>query len=183
MAKFDIRLTKEAARLVDALARLGKIDMRPTLNVIGTGYLKEVKSIFDKQQPRGKGDRWAPLSVQYAKWKQKHFPDQPILVRTGALKDSMTMKGALGNIFLIGKTSGTFGTSIPYGIFHDSDFPRRAKLPRRDFSEPIQRKLPRRNFSDPSDRRINIWKQQIVKDLIHNFTREGVKVEGDILEK
>lgn len=174
MAKFDIKLTPESQKLVNELAKTGKIDLRPTMLPIGLGYLKEVKGIFEKKQARGVGDRWAPLSDNppgkgYATWKQKHFPGRPLLVRTGALKDSMTRKGAPGNIFAISKTTGVFGTSIPYGIYHDSD-----KLPRT--------RLPRRNFSEPSEGRYKIWEDQITKAIIHNFEVNGVKVQGSVLK-
>ena len=168
MAKFDIRLTPESKRKINALAKAGKIDLRPTLSVIGIGYRKEVRAIFDKQQPRGEGQRWDPLSEQYAKWKEKHFPGRPLLVRTGALRDSMTIQGATGNITIISKTSATFGSLLSYGIYHDSDEPRTSNLPRR-------------NFSDPSDRRMEIWDAQIEKEIIKNFEKQGIQVTGKVV--
>lgn len=169
MADFDIKLTPASQRLINKLAKAGKIDLRPTLNVIGIGYRKEVGAIFDKKQSRGDGQRWAPLSERYAEWKEKYFPGKPLLVRTGALKDSMTTQGATGNISLIGKVSATFGTSISYGIYHDSNKPRKGKLPRR-------------NFSEPSERRMKIWEGQIERDIIHNFKINGIEVVGEILK-
>ncbi len=164
---FDIKLTDESQKIIENLAKAGKIDLRPTLNVIGIGYRKEVNLIFDKQQPRAEGLRWKPLSEAYAIQKAKDFPGAPILVRYGTLKESMTIKGAKGNISIISKTSATFGTSVPYGIYHDSDKPRNSNLPRR-------------NFSEPSDRRRAIWVEQVRKDIIHNFEVNGINVEGDI---
>ena len=165
---FDIKLTKESQRLVDGLVKAGKIDLRPSLNVIGIGYRKEVNAIFEKQQPRQQDLRWAPLSEKYAQWKELHYPGMPILVRTGVLKKSMTQLGSPGNISLISKASAVFGTSIFYGIFHDSDAPRT--------------KLPRRNFSIPSDRRLNIWREQIERDIIQNFKANNIDVSGDALK-
>lgn len=166
MAEFDIRLTKEAQKKIDQLAKSGKIDMRPTLKVIGIGYRKEVELIFDHQQPRAAGLRWPPLSPRYAARKAIEFPGAPILVRTGTLRRSMTIQGASGNIAAISKTSAVFGTSVPYGIYHDSDAPRKSNLPRR-------------NFSEPSPGRIGIWKEQVKKDIIHNFTVNGIEVKED----
>lgn len=162
---FSIKLTPESQRKVETLAKAGKLDLRPTMNVIGRGYRKEVEMIFDHQQPRGKGDRWRPLSAGYAAWKQKHFPGRPILVRTGDLKASMTQEGAAGNITVIGKTGAVFGTSISYGIYHDDG----------------GSKIPRRNFSEPGDRRRSIMVQQIEKDIRHNFEANGIKVEGSLV--
>lgn len=166
-SKFDIKLTPASQRLIDRLAKAGQIDLRPTMEVVGIGYRKEVQMIFSRQQPRGEDMRWASLSEKYAAWKAVHYPGQPILVRTGALRQSMTTKGAEGNITAISKTSAIFGTSIRYGIYHDSDKPRKGNLPRR-------------NFSEPSERRIQIWQGQIEKDIRSDLEKQGIKVEGSL---
>lgn len=169
MATFDIRMKPESAKVLSDLAKAGKIDLRPTLNVIGIGYLKEVEQIFAKQQPRGVGDRWPPLSFKYRAWKETHFPGKPILVRTGLLRKSMTIKGALGNIFTISKVGARFGTNVPYGIYHDEGgiFPQRQGRGR----------LPRRNFSEPSERRRKIWVDQLIAGIAHSFEVNGIKTE------
>ncbi len=171
--KFDIKLTAEAQAKVDGLLIAGKIDLRPTLAVIGIGYRKEVQQIFSKKQSREEGLRWPQLSDNpkgkgYKTWKEKHFPGKPLLVRTGKLLASMTQEGAEGNITIIGKSGATFGTSISYGIYHDSDEPRK--------------NLPRRNFSTPSDRRLIIWLEQIRKSIQHNFEVNNIEVKGEIIQ-
>lgn len=167
--KFAIQLTPDSQKIIDGLEKSGKFDIRPTMRVIGVGYRKEVKAIFEKQQPRGEGEKWKPLSDRYKAWKSSHFPGTPILVRTGELKRSMTQEGAPGNITLISKTGAVFGTSISYGIYHDSDQPRDSGLPRR-------------NFSDPSDRRMMIWIGQIEAAARHNFEQNGISFSGTIAE-
>lgn len=162
--KMSIELTPESKRKVEGLAKAGKIDLRPTMNVIGIGYRKEVKGIFNKQQPRGEDQKWPQLSDAYRVWKEKHFPGMPLLVRTGALKESMVEQGAPGNITIIGKTSGIFGTTIPYGVYHDTG----------------GAKIPRRNFSEPNDARMQIWVDQIERALRHNFEQNGINVLGAI---
>jgi len=164
---FDIKLTPESEARIKALAKAGKIDLRPTLNIIGKGYRKEVDMIFSHQQPRGEGLRWPQLNEDYAKEKAKKWGDRPILVASGTLLASMTAEGAPGNITVIGKAGAVFGTSIFYGIYHDSDEPRKGNLPRR-------------NFSEPSERRRAIWIEQVRKDIQHNFEVNGIKVDGEI---
>jgi phage gpG-like protein len=166
---FDIKLTPESQKKVDALARAGKIDLRPTLNVVGKGYRKEVEMIFAHQQPRGAGDRWPQLSPEYAEAKKKRWGDQPILVASGSLLASMIAEGAPGNISIISKNGAVFGTSISYGIYHDSDEPRKGNLPRR-------------NFSEPSDKRREIWIEQIRRDIQHNFEVNGIVVDGEVIQ-
>jgi phage gpG-like protein len=165
---FDIRLTPESQKILENLARAGKIDLRPTLNIIGKGYRKEVAMIFGHQQPRGDGMKWPQLSEKYAEWKEKHFPGKPLLVRTGTLRSSMTEENAQGGINLIGKSSAVFGSSIRYGVYHDSNEPRKSNLPRR-------------NFSEPSERRLKIWEQQLRDDIVHNFEVNGIQVKGDVI--
>lgn len=163
--KTRIELTPQSKKLVKRLAKASKLDMRPVLGVIGIGYRKEVKAIFQKQQPRAAGLRWEPLSPAYAAWKAKHFPGQPILVRTGVLKKSMTERGATGNLTLIGSVSAIFGSTISYGAYHDEGTSR----------------LPKRNFSEPSERRAQIWRNQISRDIARQFEAEGIDVKGEIL--
>lgn len=166
MARSGISLTPESQRILDGLVKAGKIDFRPTLEVIGIGYRKEVGAIFDKQQPRQQGLRWQPLSAVYAIQKARIWGNRPLLVASGSMLASMTVKGAPGNITAISKNSAIFGSSIGYGVYHDSDQPRS--------------RLPRRNFSEPSERREQIWKDQIQADIIREFEKNGVEVEGSI---
>jgi hypothetical protein len=68
------------------------------------------------------GDRWAPLSTAYAIWKASHFPGTGILVRSGAMKASLTSANAPNAIFRLA-ANGTgleIGTSLPYAIAHQN---------------------------------------------------------------
>lgn len=158
-----IVLTEKSKRLIKKLARAGKIDMRPIFKVVGIGYRKEIGQIFSKKQPRKTGLRWPQLSPAYVIQKERLFPGNPLLVRTGRLRLSMTVKGHPDNITLIGKTQAIFGSTVPYGVFHDQG----------------GTKIPKRNFSEPSDRRTKIWKDQITRGIRRSFEKEGINVTGD----
>ena len=56
----------------------------------------------------------------------------PILKCSGALEKSLTESNASNSINIINKTNMIIGTSISYGIYHQSDLPRK-KLPLRKF--------------------------------------------------
>lgn len=72
---------------------------------------------FDSEGGRTGG--WAPLSDRYASDKVRRFGSQPILVATGRLKESLT--GGAGRIFRQeGNETLRFGTSVPYGVYHQS---------------------------------------------------------------
>lgn len=164
-SKSGIFLTKESKALIKKLTKRGLFSLRSAFKSIGDSYRKEIKLIFDKQQPRDAGLRWAPLSQRYAEWKAKHFPGKPILVRTGSLKDSMTKKGSSGNITLIGGISAVFGSDIDYGVYHDKG----------------KGHQPKRNFSEPSKRRIEIFTGIVERSLRTQFQINGIDVKGALL--
>ena len=160
----SLQLTPGSKKILDNLARVGKLDLRPTFKILGKGYRKEVGLSFRNTREKVTGAKWQPLSPAYAIQKQIDFPVRSLLVRTGKLLSSITQKGASGNITLIGKNSAVFGSSIPYASIHDEG----------------RGNIPKRNFSVPSDRRFLIWKDQIGRNIKRNFEKEGINVQGSV---
>ncbi|MCK5387231.1 MAG: hypothetical protein KAJ39_08590 [Gammaproteobacteria bacterium] len=77
--------------------------------------------------------KYPPLSPRYELHKARTYGDKPILVRSGRLRDSVAGNTKTSDsIERITKTSLTFGTEVPYGIFHQSDDKRRL-IPLRKF--------------------------------------------------
>lgn len=66
----------------------------------------------------GSGARWAPLSPAYAQWKAERFPNAGILVRSGALKTSLSGPTAPLAVFKPAATSLEIGTTAPGAIYH-----------------------------------------------------------------
>lgn len=75
---------------------------------------------------------WAPLSPIYAAWKLVHYGPRPIMVRTGALMESLT--GFPMGVSEIGPKEAKFGTDIRYAHFHQSGT---RKMPKRKIVEVI----------------------------------------------
>lgn len=70
---------------------------------------------------------------EYQKQKLKKYGfDYPLLVRTGALAASVLGPNNPGSVSNITKLSLIFGSSIPYGVYHQSD-DTRTKIPLRKF--------------------------------------------------
>lgn len=160
-----IRLTPKSKRLLDKFSKAGNtIDLRSVLHVLGIGYRKEVEQTFNRTQPRDKALAWKPLTSAYEEIKRKKFGEQPLLVATGVLKRSMITKGAEGNITLISSNRAVFGSTIPYGKFHDEG----------------TSKMPKRNFSEISERREKIFEGQIERDMRRQFKVQGIEVEGSL---
>jgi hypothetical protein len=133
-------------------------DLRIPFGLILSDFYKSEQAIFKLksagQYPPFKGDtigerRASPLRYptarrkpipesansmtpyQYYKKKSVGF-DYPLLVRSGALAASLLGASNKGSIANIGKLSLIFGTSINYGIYHQSDAARK-KIPLRKF--------------------------------------------------
>ena len=70
----EIKLTPQSKKLIKDLSKAGKVNLKSAFHTIKLGYRKEVKAIFEKQQPRQQGLRWAALSTKYAIQKEKSFP-------------------------------------------------------------------------------------------------------------
>ncbi len=127
-------------RFKSALARASEVsqDLRVPFGFILKDFYKSEQAIFSLkgpgQYPPFKGvidPRTGMTKYQAAKKKKVGF-DYPLLVRTGSLAASVLGPSNPGSVSLITKLSLIFGTSIPYGIYHQSDEPR-SKIPLRKF--------------------------------------------------
>ena len=134
MFSMGATLNQEQVRLLDL--RFSKYiertaDLRPVFMQIGEEYQKEVRKQFETEGAYG-GQPWVGLSrLTIEARKRKGFAAGPILVMTSDLKDSLT-KRTSQTINVITPRMWVYGTSVRYGIFHQSRSPRR-KIPRRAF--------------------------------------------------
>lgn len=104
-------------------------DLRVPFGMILADFYKSEQAIFGLQSE----GKYPPISDKYGKWKEKHVGFKyPLLVRTGALAASLLSAGASGSIAMISPQQLIVGTSIKYGIYHQSDAPRK-KIPLRKF--------------------------------------------------
>ncbi len=93
-------------------------DMSPLWGLLATDFFTvNEREQFATQGAYGSG-RWEPLSEPYRSWKAQKFPGAGILVRTGALKASLTRQGAPGNVLRITPEYVEMGTDIPYAGYH-----------------------------------------------------------------
>lgn len=61
---------------------------------------------------------WKP--TEYSSWKLENYGRGGILVRTGALKSSLTMSNSRGAVNDIGRKQAEFGTNVSYAHFHQT---------------------------------------------------------------
>lgn len=129
---FRFTLDVAGERVLDrGIARFadGVTDYRPIWNVIADDFYAQMEAQFKSEGEEG-GERWQELSPAYADWKEVHFPGKPILERTGDLVASLTKQGDPHHVRKEERKRLTLGSSVPYGIYHQSPAPRK-KLPRR----------------------------------------------------
>jgi phage gpG-like protein len=83
---------------------------------------------------------FAPLSPRYARYKAKRYPNAPILVRTGRLFRSLTTNTD-DTIADIQPDHLTFGTRVPYALYHQLGTRKMPARPPIKLSKPIQTQL------------------------------------------
>ena len=103
------------------------------LNVIATEFIRETRTNFGGGDSSYREKDWRPYSKSYAKVKKKSQPD---LVKTGALRDSITKTSPIGNWISV-------YTKNPYAGYHIFGT---KKMPARNYW-PIQFSSP--TFSRP----------------------------------
>lgn len=123
----------------DAINRASAVsdDLRVPFGLILKDFYKSEQAIFKLQGPGKyppfKGARGTDGLTKYQRAKQKAVGfDYPLLVRTGSLAASLLGPNNRGSISKITKLSLAFGTSIEYGVYHQSD-KARSKIPLRKF--------------------------------------------------
>ncbi len=112
-------------------------DLRVPFGLILRDFYKSQQSIFKLKSagkyPPFKGALGKDGMTDYQRSKKKAVGfDYPLLMRTGRLAASLLGPSNPGSISSITKLSLAFGTSIPYGIYHQSD-DARPKMPLRKF--------------------------------------------------
>jgi len=127
-------------RFRNAIERASKVsqDLRIPFGLILKDFYKSQQAIFQLKSagryPDFKGpksDTTGKTAYQSQKIKKVGF-DYPLLVRTGALAASTLGPNNRGSIANITPLSLIFGSSIKYGIYHQSD-ESRSKIPLRKF--------------------------------------------------
>lgn len=116
---------------------------------------------FESQGAAGASGKWAPLSPAYKRWKEIHFPGQPILRLENPLFESLTDPDALDAIYRPERDQLTIGTKVPYARAHQRGAGRMPARPPISLSENSKRRL----------------QKAIQKGLVEFTRRAGFQVE------
>lgn len=110
-------------------------DLTEPFKLIAADFYKSEKAIFNLSGPGAYPDFKVDASGQSpyrSRKKKKYGFDYPLLKATGALERSVTSGNDGNSILIIDKQVLAIGTSLPYGIYHQSDETRQ-KMPLRKF--------------------------------------------------
>jgi phage gpG-like protein len=114
-------------------AKSATSDLRVPFTLIANDFYRSQRAIFNLKSPGQYPDLAASTKKQRDHDGQPYYP---ILVGvSGDLFRAASMRGADGNVTLIGKQTLAMGVDarvIPYAIYHQSDKPRK-KIPQRKF--------------------------------------------------
>lgn len=95
-------------------------DLRPVWKRFVITLRTRHRQTFDRMADPFTSAAWTPLDPDYAKTKPAGTRKK-ILYLTGRLRKSLTMGGKSADSIIILEPRGmTFGTAVPYGIFHQT---------------------------------------------------------------
>ena len=96
------------------------------------------------------GYDWPNLNKKYAAWKNRYFPNRPLLVLRGHLRDSLTNESSRQMVFnRAGGRQLIIGTRIKYAKFHQYG----------------TKKMPARPFVKVDQGLVNDWAKEMRKDV------------------
>lgn len=131
------RITVAFERAGDEIADFSK-HLFPKLAPI---FEAEEARQFDAQGG-GPGGAWAPLSPSYAAWKDRAFPGNPILVRSGALREALCSSSSPFAQRAISGDEFEYGTTgLEYASFHQLGTERMPARAEFDFSSDFERDI------------------------------------------
>lgn len=85
---------------------------------------------------------WAPLSEQYARWKEDNYPGQPILQREGRLHEALTSSSSPFAKRVYSGEEFDFGTvNVEYASYHQLGTGHMPARPPYDFGSDMERLL------------------------------------------
>jgi phage gpG-like protein len=148
-------LNREEWKRLLVEARGKAMDLRLPLTLIGRSLYKwTALEIFGLSGP----GKFVDLRPKYKAWKEKHLHfAYPILKASGRLETSLTQPGGENILRFPNATTLEWGTSVPYGIYHQSESPRK--------------KMPRRPFLLVTDARLLQWRNILQSHLHQSFAK------------
>jgi phage gpG-like protein len=183
----EFQLDKNSADILIALSK-HKLFTKKGFEKVGDSYRKHMRGIFSGSTKRDADLAWPKLNPLTVAFKRKRFGTTKTLIATGALRNSITKKGASGNITRIKNDSAEYGTNIFYAKFHFTGLPNRVvKSQKQKFflarniglfknvGDKIP--LPKRDPVTPNQAAISSFGSIVQKEIIDRIQNLGVNVK------
>ena len=130
-------------------------DLRPSWPAVAKEFFEIEQDLFRSEGSSGASGRWAPLSRQYEEQKVREHGSfalfAGVLIRTGAMSNALTRKGAAHQVYEEQADSLTIGTGLPYPRAHMKPWRNRPARPPIDLTDRDRermRKVLRRGLAD-----------------------------------
>lgn len=133
-------------------------ESEPALRQIADDFRAVIERQFESEGRAG-GTPWAPRRDIL----QRTPTTQPLLVRTGALRDSFIRPGAAGHVEEITDQTLTLGSRLPYAIFHQTG----------------TRRMPARPIIVLKEERTSRWTEIATRTIEGKTVLLGAKELGD----
>jgi len=98
-------------------------DFRSVWPAVAKTFYEIEREQFNTEGATGASGKWSALSPAYKKWKEAHFPGQPILQAIHALVSSMTSPDANDSVFRADPMMLTIGTKREGATHHQRTRP------------------------------------------------------------
>lgn len=137
-----------------------------------------LEAAVDRQfEARGAGPQqgaWAPLSKDYAAWKEQHYPGMPLLELTGAMRAALTVSTDPKALRSISGQEFDFGTKgVPYASYHQTGAPRLPARPPFDFGA---------DFADAMTKVAAAGIREAIKEAVQGAWDELADFQGEEFE-
>jgi phage gpG-like protein len=105
-------------------------------------FEQEMREQFDDEGHGPVAGAWAPLSEQYAEWKDKNYPGRPILQREGTLYEALTSSGSPFARRAYSGDTYDFGTiGVEYASYHQLGAEKLPPRPPFDMGDDFEKQL------------------------------------------
>lgn len=151
--EFSVLGEKQFDRAIRGIQDVPK-DLSPIWEKISDDFRETEEQQFSNEGAFEGNRKWSDLSPKYAIVKAFRWGSVPILTASGKLRASLSVKGAEGSVNDIQPQGMTVGTSIEYGIYHQTGT---SRMPAR---EPIL-------LSDDQKKRWGTITRTELKDMIN----------------
>ena len=132
--QFDIAGERQVDRMLSRSTEKIR-DLRPFLDAAGNLLRQIMGEQFSSEGSRG-GEPWAPLSSRYSAYKLSRWGQQPILVASRAMRESLTDPGGSHIERRPERDTLEFGTRVPYAVYHQTGTER---MPQRKILDLVER--------------------------------------------